>query len=173
MRSAFFFGVDAVAITTNGTAPLSATALKASAGASEALPVFTVHQTRAFLKECKKNGWRIYASAAGPPLQNGSRKGGQRHLTTSNFVSDIDRRPCILIIGSEGHGLYKDVQDAADSTISIDGPRQGKLGIDSLNVSVATGLLCQSFLRDPSKVQQTPPNITDEYSALDASERLF
>ena len=173
MRSAFFFGVDAIAITTNGTAPLSATALKASAGASEALPVFTVDQTRAFLEESKKNGWRVYASDAAPPLHDQPRKGGQRHFTTSNFVSDIDRRPIILIIGSEGHGLYKDVQDTADNTISIDGPRQGELGIDSLNVSVAAGLLCRSFLRDPSKVQQTPPSISEDDSALDTSERLF
>ncbi len=173
MRSAFFFGVDAIALTTNRTAPLSPAALKASAGASEALPILTVDQTRAFLMECKKNGWKVYASQADPARYSKSRARGLRHLTTSTLVSDVNRKPCILIIGSEGQGLYKDVQGAADNTISIEGPRQGELGIDSLNVSVATGLLCHSFLRDPTEGQRRPSKADEANTVLNIQERLF
>ena len=110
------------------TAPLSPAALKASAGASEALPIFTVSQTRPFLDECKRNGWKVYASAADPTLYGQVNGHKWRHLTTSTLVSDVSKRPCILILGSEGQGLYKDVQGAADNTISIEGPRQGRDG---------------------------------------------
>lgn len=60
-------------------------------------------------------------------------------------------------MGSEGQGLYKDVQGAADNTVSIEGPRRGEMGIDSLNVSVATGLLCETFLRKPARSDEHLP----------------
>ena len=174
MRSAFFFGVDAIALTTNRTAPLSPAALKASAGASEAIPILTVDQTRDFLMECKRNGWKVFASEVDPARHSKSPHRGKRHLTTSTLVSDVDRRPCILIIGSEGQGLYKDIKGAADNTISIEGPRQGDLGIDSLNVSVATGILCQTFLRNPREGNgRIPRGRDEEYEALNIQERLF
>ena len=153
LRSAFFLGVDAVILTTNRTAPLSPVALKASAGASEGLPIVTINQTRPFLDACKSNGWKIYASTAEPSLLGHSKTPKYKHLTTSTLISDVSRCPSILILGSEGQGLYKDVQGAADNTISIEGPRRGDMGIDSLNVSVAAGLLCEAFLRKPATAE--------------------
>ena len=174
MRSAFFFGVDAVALTTNRTAPLSPTALKASAGASEALPILTIDKTGLFLNECKRNGWKIYASQVDPTAYGKNKSHNQRHLTTSTLISDVSRKPCILIIGSEGQGLYKDVLRTADNTISIEGPRQGEMGMDSLNVSVATGLLCEAFLRKPNPADENTRNITEEEDMdLRLQDQLF
>ena len=174
LRSAFFFGVDAIALTTNRTAPLSPVALKASAGASEAMPILTVQQTRPFLNECKKNGWKIYASQVDPTTYGKTKAHNRRHLTTTTLISDVSRKPSILIIGSEGQGLYKDVLGAADNTISIQGPRQGEMGMDSLNVSVATGLLCEAFLRNPALVKERPRHISEEEDVdLRIRDRLF
>ena len=174
IRSAFFFGVDAIALTTDRTAPLSPAALKASAGASEAMPILTVNKTQPFLNECKKNGWKIYASQADPIAWGKRKRQNQQHLTTSTLVSDVSRRPGILIIGSEGQGLYKDVLGTADNTISIEGPRQGEMGMDSLNVSVATGLLCEVFLRNPAWADKKPRKISEqECMDLRIRNRLF
>lgn len=148
-------------------------ALKASAGASEGITILTVNQTRPFLDACKSNGWKVYASTADPTY--GDKKDAKhRHLTNSTFISDVSRRPCILILGSEGQGLYKDVQGAAHNTISIEGPRQGEMGIDSLNVSVAAGLLCETFLRKPATMNEVLQDF-DEPDAvgLHVRDRLF
>ena len=123
------------------------------------MPIFTVNQTRPFLDACKNNGWKVYASTAAPSSYGKSENARPRHLTTSTLVSDVSRCPCILIMGSEGQGLYKDVQGAANNTISIEGPRRGEMGIDSLNVSVAAGLLCETFLRKPTISNEHLPAI--------------
>ena len=59
--------------------------------------------------------------------------------------------PCVLILGGEGEGLRWGIQKKADFLLSIEGYRSGKGGVDSLNVSVAAGLLCEAFLRRPLK----------------------
>lgn len=47
----------------------------------------------------------------------------------------------LLVMGSESHGLSKKVSDHIDRSLSI--PRKGKA--ESLNVAVATGILCSAF----------------------------
>ena len=59
-----------------------------------------------------------------------------------------------MLLGSEGQGLYKDVQQAADHIVHVEGQRLGQAGVDSLNVSVAAGLLCEAFLRKPATFAQ-------------------
>ena len=138
------------------------------------MPIITVSQTRLFLDECKKNGWKVYASSADPTSYGKSKGHKHRHLTISTLISDVSRRPCILILGSEGQGLYKDVQGAADNTISIEGPRQGEMGIDSLNVSVAAGLLCEALLRKPATVNEQPRYFNEaDHLDLRIRDRLF
>lgn len=51
------------------------------------------------------------------------------------------------MLGGEGEGLRWNLQKKADHEIGIDGTRAGMRGVDSLNVSVAAGLLCEAFLR--------------------------
>jgi len=64
------------------------------------------------------------------------------------------------MLGSEGEGLRWNLQKKADATVSIEGGwrLQGEQGsaadagrVDSLNVSVAAGLLVEGFLRAPSR----------------------
>lgn len=51
------------------------------------------------------------------------------------------------MIGGEGEGLARPLQKKADFTVSVEGSRTGQGGVDSLNVSVATAMLCDAFLQ--------------------------
>lgn len=146
MRSAFFLGVDAVAIANRSSAPLSPVALKASAGASESLPLISVNQPGPFLDSCKKNGWKVYAATAPTPDKKSA---FNNYYSTSALGSPVQDHACIVVFGSEGQGLRWNIQRKADYNVGIEGPRGGQGRVDSLNVSVAAGLLCEAFLRKP------------------------
>ncbi len=148
LRSAFFLGVDTVAISKRSSAPVSPVAIKASAGASEALPLVSVNQPGIFIDKCKANGWKIYAAAAPTP---GKRTGLGNYLSSSNLGNPVRNHPCLLILGGEGEGLHWNIRRKADFDVGIDGARMGQGDVDSLNVSVAAGLLCEAFLRRPIK----------------------
>lgn len=163
LRTAFFLGVDTVAISNRSSAPVSPVALKASAGASETLPLLSVSQPGSFIDTCKSNGWKIYAAAAPTP---GKRTGVGNYFSTSNLGSPVRNHPCLLILGGEGEGVRWNVQRLADFDVGIDGPRIGQGKVDSLNVSVAAGLLCEAFLRKPDKRRE---NVVD--APFDADTR--
>ena len=146
LRSAFFLGVDTVAISIRNSAPISPVANKASSGASETLPLVSVSQPGNFIDHCKSNGWKIYAAAAPTP---GKRTGLGNYLSSSNLGTPVRKHPCMLILGGEGEGLHWNIRRKADFDVGIDGPRIGRGDVDSLNVSVAAGVLCEAFLRKP------------------------
>ncbi|KAM0795228.1 hypothetical protein BDR22DRAFT_871877 [Usnea florida] len=147
LRSAFFLGVDTVAISNRSSAPVSPVAIKASAGASETLPLVSVSQPGGFIDQCKRNGWKIYAAVA---PTSGKRSGLGNYFSTSDLGSPVRNHPCLLILGGEGEGLHWNIQTKADFDVGIEGPRNGHGKVDSLNVSVAAGLLCEAFLRKPA-----------------------
>ena len=69
LRTAHFYGVDAVAVATNTCAPLTSAALaKASSGACEALPIFALPKPSDFVYQSARAGWKVYAAVA-PPTQ--------------------------------------------------------------------------------------------------------
>ena len=148
LRTAFFLGVDTVAISNRNSAPVSPVAIKASAGASEALPLVSVSKPANFIDQCKSNGWKIFAAAAPTPDK---RTGLGNYLSVSDLGGYIRSQPCLLILGGEGEGLQWNIRRKADFDVGINGPRIGQSNVDSLNVSVAAGLLCEAFLRKPIK----------------------
>ncbi|KAI0205924.1 hypothetical protein F4808DRAFT_408303 [Astrocystis sublimbata] len=145
LRTAGFLGVNAVGITKSSSATLTPVALKASVGASEVLSLFAVNSTADFLSRSKENGWLVYAAV---PATRRSR--GNSHLTVDR-VEEYDplaAQPTVLVIGSEGEGLSKPIRRLADHEVSIPSPTGGFSNVvDSLNVNVATGILCSSFLK--------------------------
>ncbi|KAK3327302.1 hypothetical protein B0T19DRAFT_421368 [Cercophora scortea] len=162
LRTVSFLGATAVAITKKNSASLTPVALKASAGASEALTMFSVENLPNFLTECRENDWQIYAAA---PTTAKSNK--QRHLDMHE-VEDLDplsKKPCILLMGSEGEGLSKVVKSKADFEVNIPN-LSGMSAIDSLNVSVATGLLCSAFLKGQVKSQFSMIHEEEQKAAL-------
>ncbi|KXJ90826.1 hypothetical protein Micbo1qcDRAFT_163468 [Microdochium bolleyi] len=144
LRSAAFLGVNAVAITKDSSAGLTPVALKASAGAAEVMTLFSVKSTLSFLEQSKEAGWMVYAA-----VPSTSRMRNNSHLTLDRVESydPLSSRPTILVIGSEGEGLAKQVRRVSDHEVSIPSASGLFDAVDSLNASVATALLCQTFLK--------------------------
>ncbi|KAI1742712.1 RNA methyltransferase [Xylaria scruposa] len=145
LRTAAFLGVNAIAITKSSSATLTAVALKASAGASEVTTIFSVNSTIDFLARSKENGWLVYAAVPAT-----KRSKGNSHITVDRVETydPLSSQPTVLAIGSEGEGLTKPVRRQADHEVSIPCPSGNFTNVvDSLNVSVATGILCSAFLR--------------------------
>ncbi|KAF2020909.1 hypothetical protein BU24DRAFT_10846 [Aaosphaeria arxii CBS 175.79] len=164
-RSAYFLGVDAIVTPTRQSAPWSQITLKASAGAAEAVPIFTVAAPAQFINRSAGNGWHIYASDAVPYYASKSPSTGENTTATPSKVSIIRRgkgpveagfsplatHPTILMMGGEGSGLRDILLQAAHYKVGIRSTREvDEIGVDSLNVSVAAALLCFEFLQKPA-----------------------
>lgn len=100
---------------------------RSSAGASEYMPVSIVTNLVRAVQQLKKAGFWVYGADAG-----------------GNRVTELDfpARTCI-VMGSEGKGISRLLQEECDGIVSI--PTCGN--IDSLNVSVATGVLLYEIYR--------------------------
>lgn len=157
LRSAYFFGVTGVIVPDHGTAPMSAITVKSSAGAAEMVPILTTKHEVEFLGKCYNNGWNIIAATA--PDANDSKKKAIDFLKSSRKRPSLNREeigtvlkqgPAILMLGNEGIGLRPKLENMARSTVAIRGlTRRDEFAagvVDSLNVSVAAGVLLQQFL---------------------------
>ena len=121
LRSADLFGVDLVIRTERRSAKETETVARTSAGAIHYVPLCEVTNLARSLEELKKEGFWIFgADMDGEPCRQ----------------ADLRGRTCI-VMGREGAGLHKLIQEKCDMLISI--PTKGH--VDSLNVSVATGVL--------------------------------
>ncbi|KAM0415750.1 hypothetical protein ACHAPT_013298 [Fusarium lateritium] len=149
IRTASYLGIDAVGITSRGSSTLTPVALKSAAGAVEEISLFTVDDPLRFMEDSRKAGWKTFAAVA-PPDRKLVRKHGDKFISTDAIEakSPLNDHPCLLVLGNEGYGLPKPLKVAADYELSVPRFVQGSC-IDSLNVSVAAGLLCHSFVKEP------------------------
>lgn len=131
IRSAECVGATAILIPKRHNAPINATVAKTSAGAIEAIPLVQIGNVAQTIKELQSQGfWVMGAHMEGPTMY------------------DVDLTgPTVLVIGNEGKGLSRLTKDVCDSLISI--PMAGTL--NSLNASVATGILLYEVLRQRRK----------------------
>jgi 23S rRNA (guanosine2251-2'-O)-methyltransferase len=121
LRSADQFGVDLVVIPAHRSARLTDTVYRTSAGTAAHVPTISVPNITRVLTELKKAEFWIYgADIAGKSV----------------LSMDISGRS-VLVVGSEGQGISRLVRETCDELIKI--PSFGS--IDSLNASVATGVL--------------------------------
>ena len=121
LRVADAAGASGVVIPKDRAAGVTAAAVKASAGASEHVPVARVTNLRRAVDQMQRAGLWVYAAEVrGTPY-------GDLDLTG----------PTGLVLGSEGRGVRRLVREGCDGAISI--PILGAVG--SLNVSVAAALL--------------------------------
>jgi 23S rRNA (guanosine2251-2'-O)-methyltransferase len=122
VRSADAAGAHGVVVPRHRSAPLSATALKSSAGALEHVPVAeVVNMSRAIDKLRWSGLWCI---------------GLDGDAEASLFDLDLADEPVCIVVGSEGAGLHRLVRESCDVVVSI--PMAGK--VESLNASVAGGI---------------------------------
>lgn len=127
IRTANLAGAHGVIIPKRRAAGLTATVVKASAGALNYTPVAKVTNLTAVMEELKKEGmWFVCAAADGEVMY-------RQNLTG----------PIGLVIGNEGEGVSRLVRENCDYTAAI--PMKGE--IDSLNASVAAGVLAYEIVR--------------------------
>ncbi|ERT06226.1 spoU rRNA Methylase family protein, partial [Lyngbya aestuarii BL J] len=100
---------------------ITSTVMKVAAGALETFPVARVVNLNRALEELKQAGFWIYGTSAT----------AAQPLYTVKFSG-----PVVLVVGSEGQGLTRLVEQSCDILVSI--PLIGQT--PSLNVSVATGM---------------------------------
>jgi 23S rRNA (guanosine2251-2'-O)-methyltransferase len=132
LRTADAAGVHGVIIPERRAAGLTETVAKASAGAVEHVPVVKVVNIAATIDELKKAGiWVTGAEAEGTQV-----------YWEADFV-----RPTALVLGGEDRGVRRLVREKCDFLVSL--PLRGK--INSLNVSVAAGVLLYEVLRQRSR----------------------
>lgn len=127
IRTANLAGAHGVIIPKRRAVGLTATVAKTSAGAINYTPVAKVTNLTATIKELKEKGlWFVCADMGGTQMY-------QLNLTG----------PIGLVIGNEGSGVSKLVKENCDFIASI--PMKGD--IDSLNASVAAGVLAYEIVR--------------------------
>ena len=127
IRTANLAGAHGVIIPKRRAAGLTATVARTSAGALNYTPVAKVTNLAATMEELKKKGlWFVCADMGGETMYRLNLKG-----------------PIGLVIGNEGEGVGKLVKETCDMTASI--PMKGD--IDSLNASVAAGVLAYEIVR--------------------------
>jgi 23S rRNA (guanosine2251-2'-O)-methyltransferase len=128
LRTADACGALAVVIPKDRAVQLNATVRKVAAGAAETTPLAVVTNLARTLRLLKDAGlWIVGADAEAPKLAH-----------------EIDLSgPIALVMGAEGSGLRQLTRDTCDFLVRL--PQRG--AVESLNVSVATGMLLYEALR--------------------------
>ncbi len=131
IRTANLAGAHGVIVPKNRAAGLTAVVAKTSAGALNFTPVARVTNLAKTIEELKKEGiWFVCADMGGTQMYDLNLKG-----------------PIGLVIGNEGEGVGRLVREKCDMIASI--PMKGD--IDSLNASVAAGVLAYEIVRQRLK----------------------
>ena len=128
LRSAEAAGVDGVVFPERGAAPLSAAAVKASAGASEHLLLARLPTIGEAIHELKAQGLRLVAA--------------DQESAASAWEADLSG-PLAIVVGSEGSGLSGATKRRCDLLVSF--PMAGRVA--SLNAATAGALLLFEVVR--------------------------
>ena len=127
IRSAECMGVHGIIIKNRNQAMVTATVVSASSGASEFMRISRVNNISKTIDELKKEGiWFACADMDG------------QDMLKTNLKGNLG-----LVVGNEGKGVSRLVKEKCDFVVKI--PMTGH--IDSLNVSVATGILLYEINR--------------------------
>jgi 23S rRNA (guanosine2251-2'-O)-methyltransferase len=128
IRTAVCCGIDAVIFSEKNSAPLHEDMVKTSAGAMMKMAFCREKNLEGILDTLKMNGIRILSS----------------DLQAKQSLLDVDfREPACLVLGGEEKGISRITREHCDETFLI--PMKGEF--DSLNVSVAAGIICFEAMR--------------------------
>jgi 23S rRNA (guanosine2251-2'-O)-methyltransferase len=128
LRTADATGVHGVIITKDNATGITPTVCKVASGAAETVPVYRVTNLSRTLRWLKGEGLWILG-AAGETAQT---------VYKTDFTV-----PMALVVGAEGKGLRRLTKEQCDVLVSV--PMLGQ--VDSLNLSVATGVLLYEAVR--------------------------
>jgi 23S rRNA (guanosine2251-2'-O)-methyltransferase len=128
IRTAEGAGADGIVIPERRATGVTATVVKASAGASEHLPIAKVTNVGRAVEDLKsRNIWTV-----------GLDERASQTYDQLDYLMD-----CALVLGAEGHGLHEQIRKKCDFLVSI--PMLGK--VPSLNVSVAGAIVMYEVAR--------------------------
>jgi 23S rRNA (guanosine2251-2'-O)-methyltransferase len=130
-RSAFCFGVNAIIIPDKGVGALNEDAVLTSAGALENIAVCRVNSLMKAVDDLHMNGIKVFAS--------------EMKATKKTFELNFSE-PCAIVMGGEEKGVYPALLKICDDQFQI--PMTGDF--DSLNVSVATGIILYEVMKQRS-----------------------
>lgn len=128
IRVAECAGADGVVIPKSGSASVTESVIRISAGAAEHMKVAKVSNLNQAVETLQKNGYWVYALEA-----------GGEDIYKENFSGNV-----ALIVGGEDSGVKRLTKEKCDKVLSI--PLQGK--VNSLNASVALGIACYEVVRN-------------------------
>lgn len=137
IRSAECAGAHGVVIPAHRSVGLTYAVGKASAGAVEHLPVVRVKNLADCLESLKQRGLWVYAA----------------DMDGSPWCETDFTGPVALVIGSEGGGIGRLVKEKSDFVVSL--PIRGH--VNSLNASVAAGVLCYEVCRQRTGIKAFDP----------------
>jgi 23S rRNA (guanosine2251-2'-O)-methyltransferase len=128
IRTSEAIGAQGLILPQRRAVGITSTVMKVAAGALETFPVARVVNLNRALEELKQAGFWIYGTSA----------------TASQPVYQVNfSGPIVLVVGSEGEGLSRLIEQSCDVLVSI--PLEGTT--PSLNVSVATGMTLYEIYR--------------------------
>jgi 23S rRNA (guanosine2251-2'-O)-methyltransferase len=127
IRTAHCCGANGVIIPENRAAPVTASVMKASAGAAQHLPTAMVVNLVRTIEYLKERGFWIYGADAASKVG----------IHTPDYAGPVG-----LVLGSEGQGIRTLIRKKCDFLISI--PMRGEVA--SLNVAVAAGVILYEIL---------------------------
>lgn len=132
-RSAECAGVHALIMPVKNSAPVSADAIKSSAGALNIIPVCRVGSIRNTLRYLQERGLQIVAAS----------EKADKVLYQANL-----KKPTVLVMGSEDTGISREILKMCDVQLSI--PLCGS--IESLNVAAAAAVMLFEAVRQRLKL---------------------
>lgn len=131
MRSAECFGAHGIVIPRHRACGVNSTVLKVSSGAAEHILVAKVTNINDTIRQLKEQNVWVYATDFDGET-----------LFSAKLDSDL-----AIVIGNEGEGIKRLTKELCDSTVTI--PQFGR--VDSLNASVATGVVLYECARQRKK----------------------
>ena len=128
IRVAECAGADGVVIPRSGSASVTESVIRISAGAAEHMKIAKVANLNQAVETLQKSGYWVYALEA-----------GGEDIYKENFAGNV-----ALVVGGEDSGVKRLTREKCDKTLSI--PLQGK--VNSLNASVALGIAAYEVVRN-------------------------
>ena len=129
LRSAAFFGLDAIILLKNRSADITPTVTRIAVGGAEFVKIFKVINLARSLDTLKKYGFWVY----------GLDERGEKTLTETDFEGKT-----VFVVGAEGEGLRLRTSKFCDALVRIPG---GRPGLESLNAGVATAVALAELFR--------------------------
>lgn len=130
-RTALCCGAQAIIIPDKGVGALNEEAMKSSAGALEHINVCRVTSLMKAIDELHLNGIKVFAS----------------EMKAKNKLMNLDfTEPCCVVMGGEENGVFPALMKICDEQFNI----PMKNNFESLNVSVATGMILYEAMKQRS-----------------------